>query len=546
VRLALPPHLESLAEVCEADVQKVAKALESEDACLCFAQRRSFTRRGAQVKESYLDVVIRDVDTTAVLLRKEQRAGGTDPRTGRPILPLSDDEAQRVFMFKSTIAPRALRLLRLVAGTSNFLADLAAGATRALLTLFEVPELQTAAAVVLETMTQPEGGRRKVADALSREAAAVEALCSAASKPAETDALVSAARKAMELGMPEVQSLLAELAPELGQEACLSDLALNVLANSCLEPRGKSAVQKSGIYEALKTRLNEPGANEKVAGLVTNLVGTDAAGMAASDKLAPIVLPSLLRNDKVAINTEKVLSAVQNVALTSAVGRSWLIKEGKIALFRAHFGAEGTVGLRCATILAKLAQETQIPNAVPVLAECQRVLTREAVTSPHLDQVVRLTGVLVTRGGGVDALVREEDNPAVGKSPCATLSSLMKPLMTVIKAVKPKEYGKPGELSLLRGNLALIIADLATRQGGDCAPAVAAVDLKPAIGVMIECLRKEVGPVQKNCGVALTQIARVERYKSAVRSLNGFESLHQIQLANQVKTDESIPAAFRR
>ena len=27
-----------------------------------------------------------------MLLRKAQRAGGTDPRTGRPILPLSDDE----------------------------------------------------------------------------------------------------------------------------------------------------------------------------------------------------------------------------------------------------------------------------------------------------------------------------------------------------------------------------------------------------------------------------------------------------------------------
>jgi hypothetical protein len=318
------------------------------------------------------------------------------------------------------------------------------------------------------------------------------------------------------------------------------------LANACLERSGKAAVQKSGIYEALKTRMGELGASDKVAGLVTNLVGTDAAGMAASDKLAPIVLPGFLRNESLALGTERIISAVQNVALTSAVGRAWLIKEGKVTLFRANFGAESVTGLRCATILAKLAQETTIPNAAPVLGECQRVLAREAITSTHLEQVVRLVGVLVTRGGGVDALVREEENPAVGKEPCATLGSLMKPLMKIIKEMKPKEYGKPGELSLLRGNLALIIADLATRQGGECSPIVAAVDLKPAIGVMIDCLRKEVGAVQKNCGVALTCIARVERYKGAVRSLNGFESLHQIQLANQVKTDESIPAAFRR
>ena len=56
----------------------------------------------------------------------------------------------------------------------------------------------------------------------------------------------------------------------------------------------------------------------------------------------------------------------------------------------------------------------------------------------------------------------------------------------------------------------------------------------------------KVGPVQKNCGVAVTALARVERYKPMVRALKGFESLHQIQLANQVKTDPSIPAAFRR
>ena len=45
---------------------KFANVAEVEEARLLFAQRRSFTRRGVDVKESYLDVV-----PTAALLRGE-------------------------------------------------------------------------------------------------------------------------------------------------------------------------------------------------------------------------------------------------------------------------------------------------------------------------------------------------------------------------------------------------------------------------------------------------------------------------------------------
>ncbi len=53
---------------------------------------------------------------------------------------------------------------------------------------------------------------------------------------------------------------------------------------------------------------------------------------------------------------------------------------------------------------------------------------------------------------------------------------------------------------------------------------------------MIEMLRKERGNAQDNAGVCVTKLAMNEQYKPFVRMLNGFESLHQIQLAKVQKT----------
>jgi hypothetical protein len=245
-----------------------------------------------------------------------------------------------------------------------------------------------------------------------------------------------------------------------------------------------------------------------------------------------------------------VLCAVQNLATTSKAALAWLVANHKESLFRAHFGEASDRGLRCATVLVKIAQVSAgtLGNVAGIAATACKVLERDAGTpsSPQLDQVVRLLGVLFLKASAVDALVREEESPAKKGAPIATLGALLRALMAVVKAVKPKEYGSSSELSLLRGNLALIFANVAGRQEDAGAHRiVSAVDLAPVVEVFIQCLRKETGPVQKNCGIAVTALARVERYKPMVRALKGFESLHQIQLANQIKTDTSIPAAFR-
>ena len=115
-------------------------------------------------------------------------------------------------------------------------------------------------------------------------------------------------------------------------------------------------------------------------------------------------------------------------------------------------------------------------------------------------KVVRLLSVLVLHGGAVDLLVREEESPAKKGAPLVTFGAFMRSLMAVVKAVKPKEYGSSSELSLLRGNLALIVANVAARQEDAAAHRlVAAIDLAPVVEVFIQCLRKEVRPLQKKC-----------------------------------------------
>merc|ERR1711939_839387 len=93
---------------------------------------------------------------------------------------------------------------------------------------------------------------------------------------------------------------------------------------------------------------------------------------------------------------------------------------------------------------------------------------------------------------------------------------------------------------MLRGNLAILFGHLVAEQGKPGQPkALQDLELKGCVGIFIECLRRERDQsAQHNAGVCVTKLAQSERYRAAVRSMNGFESLHQIQLANQEKKKE--------
>jgi tetratricopeptide (TPR) repeat protein len=93
---------------------------------------------------------------------------------------------------------------------------------------------------------------------------------------------------------------------------------------------------------------------------------------------------------------------------------------------------------------------------------------------------------------------------------------------------KPHKYStdKTSE-GLFRGNLCLMLGQVADRQifGG-----LLEVDLRRCIEAVILTLRMDVEGAQRNAGIALSKIGRIEKYKDTIRELKGFESLAQIQL----------------
>jgi len=335
-------------------------------------------------------------------------------------------------------------------------------------------------------------------------------------------------------------------------ESHVGDIAVTILSNICLEKSGKSAVQRSDIISSLQERIKETGAVEKLTGLVANLVGIDAESAKTADKLAPVVLPpflSLLKEQKAPNPSQrKVLNAVHNLALTSSVSRQWLCDNNCAKFFRKGIAVEGDAGLRSTAILLKMISE--MPSILPphhvvlALRDVVKVIRRDLPTpaSQHLAECVKLTAQLLLKSNALETLVEEEDSD----KQTVRLSEVVSVFKDVLKAVKPTTYGTC-EFSILRANLAVFFSNVAIAQAAESVPAVIAeIDLKPVIAPLIDCLRKEAGAVQKNCGMAVTSLARVDRYKPAVRALKGFESLHQITLQNQNAVDESIPAAFRR
>merc|ERR1712093_119283 len=117
-------------------------------------------------------------------------------------------------------------------------------------------------------------------------------------------------------------------------------------------------------------------------------------------------------------------------------------------------------------------------------------------------------------------------------------------LLGVCQRLKPMEYvseEEPTVFSMVRGNLAVLFGHLATEQEKPGQPkALVDLELKGCVGIFIECLRRErEKSAQHNAGVCVTKLAQSERYRAAVRNLNGFESLHQIQLGNLEKKKET-------
>lgn len=196
-----------------------------------------------------------------------------------------------------------------------------------------------------------------------------------------------------------------------------------------------------------------------------------------------------------------------------------------------------------------------LPEHLAILAKKKE----DGMQAKLVDVAVRLLTQLLTRTPGALRRVAEADVPKIEEiteeedmeadvlenTSLPSLDGLLTRLLAVLQRLKPMEYvgeEEPPVFGMMRGNLALLFGHLVTEQAKPGQPkSLIDLELKGCVGIFIECLRRErEKSAQHNAGVCVTKLAASERYRTAVRNLNGFESLHQIQLANQEKKKETI------
>merc|ERR1719160_2356771 len=138
-----------------------------------------------------------------------------------------------------------------------------------------------------------------------------------------------------------------------------------------------------------------------------------------------------------------------------------------------------------------------------------------------------------------------DDMENLAADPEMPFRDLMDHVIELALRLVPKDYLPPGQTnsssSQMRGNMSLLfghISDLQQKAG--IPEALQSLNLGPTVDILIDYLKKERSSVQNNAGVGLTKLAQNPMYRQRVRDLNGFESLHQIQMKNiEEKKDRS-------
>jgi hypothetical protein len=284
----------------------------------------------------------------------------------------------------------------------------------------------------------------------------------------------------------------------------------------------------------------------------------------------------------------KLLGALVNLVSVKSEAREKLVQlktlPAIVALLNAYQDVEGEASmvedsafetsLRAGVTLSKVLGD--FPDALEadegrVLRFVEQVLTQPATLASLasrqetnftklMDVAVRLLTQLLTRSAGALRRLAEAELPKIeeiadedaeriasadeGDATLPSLETLTGSLLAALQRLKPMEYVSEEEAAvfgMLRGNLALLFGHLVTEQAKPEQPQpLRDLNLKGCVGIFIECLRRErAKSAQHNAGVCVTKLAASERYREAVRNLHGFESLHQIQLANQEKKKES-------
>ena len=247
---------------------------------------------------------------------------------------------------------------------------------------------------------------------------------------------------------------------------------------------------------------------QKVGSLLANLAGSNFAEQLSEHVILAFIA---LSEDHLNINEEArthLLNALHNYVNISEKAR--VAASDHLSKFCASVkiwdARSLTILLRLASVRDALGEESE---AVLI---AQNVLKSIESTVSSKDAAIRLI-----------AHACSKDSAVLNTKVALSLVALM-PSLTPTTYVKS---GVRSDLALIRANTSLLLGQVADRQalGG-----MSEVDLSQTVYPLVAILRMEEEAVQKNAGIALSKIARIERYKEAVRKVNGFESLAQIQL----------------
>lgn len=177
-----------------------------------------------------------------------------------------------------------------------------------------------------------------------------------------------------------------------------------------------------------------------------------------------------------------------------------------------------------------------------------------ALQLESLELSVRLLTTVLQKTPG--AMARFLDAPAGSSAGAATpgeawsVVELVPCLLRLTLALRPRVYIQPDEEgnvhSRLRGNLCLILGNIAELQAREDAPAVVlALDLSSLVEPLVDTLRKERAKAQYNIGVCVTRLAQNPRYRQLVRDHNGLETLHQVQMP-RVQAQKEVAMRLHR
>jgi len=376
--------------------------------------------------------------------------------------------------------------------------------------------------------------------------------------------------------------------------ASISEMALGTLGNLCLAGQ-KSEKFKEAVFPysesimnviAKRLRPNDWKMAGKAAGALCNLLplGGEFPALAAKKCISPLI--SALKGDRtespghrgrvakmlgaltnlLIVNQEAIASAVKHDVVSVAL--SFMNDWESLGVAAQENEEEMAISLRASMVLSRVC--TNIPEALDVsfqtklLTNVSKVLNKDGIKDTIKAEVradgqqnqalqlpniaMRILVAILTKTNALQRLAVAEppriqdlddldDEALEASGPAMPLRDIIDDVIDLALRLVPKQYLPPGEAnsssSQMRGNMALLFGYISDEQQKPDAPeAVKNLNLGPTVDILIDYLKKERSSVQNNAGVGLTKLAQNPMYRQRVRDLNGFESLHQIQMKN--------------